>query len=177
MPKNIVILSGSPRKGGNTEQLVNAFKTGVETAGKTVTVFQTANLNIKGCIGCEYCLNNPGKCALKDDMADVLTALQEADIIVWASPVYYFSVTAQLKAAIDRTYPLINENPKQVVLLLTCADHSSDTAEGALAIYHKTIEYYEWFDAGVIIATGVEHIGDIVGHAALEEAHKLGLEI
>ena len=177
MTKNIVILSGSPRKGGNTEQLVNAFKAGAEAANKTVTVFTVAHLKIGGCIGCEYCLNNPGKCTLKDDMADILAALRQADVVVWASPVYYFSVTAQLKAVIDRTYPLVNEQPKQAALLLTCADESSATAEGALVIYHKTIEYYEWLNAGVIIATGVEHIGDITGHTALKEAHKLGTEI
>jgi multimeric flavodoxin WrbA len=110
-------------------------------------------------------------------MTDILDALQNADIMVWASPVYYFSVTAQLKATTDRCYPLINENAKQTVLLLTCADQCSETDEGALAIYRKTVQYYKWIDAGTIIATGVEQIGDIAGHYALVEARKLGLDI
>ena len=177
MSKEIVILSGSPRKAGNTDTLVAAFKEGAESAGKTVTVFQTAQMKISGCVGCEYCLENPGKCTLKDDMSEILKALHKADVVVWASPVYYFSVTAQLKAAIDRSYPLINENAKRSALLLTCADESSDTAEGAIAIYRKTNQYYGWDDAGTIIATGVEHRGDIAGHAALEEALNLGREI
>ena len=177
MSKNIVILSGSPRKGGNTDTLVAAFQEGAESVGKAVKIFQVAHMKIRGCIGCEYCLDDTGKCAIKDDMTEIVEALQEADIVVWASPVYYFSVTAQLKAVIDRTYPLRSEGPKQTALLLTCADESSDTAEGALVMYKKTIAYYEWSDAGVIIATGVEHVGDIAGHEALADARKLGQEI
>ena len=122
MAKEIVILSGSPRRGGNTDALVAAFRAGAESAGKAVTVFRVAHLKIAGCIGCEYCLAHPGKCAL----------------------------------------------------LLTCADESSDTAEGAVAMYRKTVEYYGWKDAGIHIATGVEHVGDIAGHAALVEAEAFG---
>ena len=174
MSKNIVVLSGSPRKNGNSNKLVAAFKDGAQSAGKNVTVFQTAHMKIAGCMGCEYCLKNPGKCTLDDDMSGILDALQKADAVVWASPVYYFSVTAQLKATIDRSYPLISESAKQAALLLTCADESSDTAAGALAIYHRTLEYYKWVDAGVIIATDVEHINDIDGRKELGQARELG---
>ena len=175
MSKQIVILSGSPRKNGNTEQLVCAFQTGAESVGHTVKIFPVAHMNIRACTGCEHCIDNPNICAIKDDMQGVLTAIVNADIIVWASPVYYFSVTAQLKAAIDRCYPLpLDAPPKQAALLLTCADASSDTAEGALAMYRKTLEYYGWHDAGIVIATGVEHKGDIAGHEALELAENLG---
>ena len=131
-------------------------------------------MKIGACIGCEYCLEYKGKCTLRDDMSEVLDALYKADAVVWASPVYYFSLTAQLKAAIDRTYPLINRNVKRAALLLTCAYQSSDTAAGALAIYHGTVKYYEWVDAGVIIAAGVEHINDIEGREELEQARALG---
>lgn len=177
MCNNIVVLSGSPRKGGNSEKLVAAFRQGAESAGKTVTVFRTAHMDIGACIGCEYCVKYPGVCTLKDDMTELLQALKQADAVVWASPVYYFSVTAQLKAAIDRMYPLACEGTKQAALLMTCAYESSDTAEGALVVYRKTIDYYGWKDAGIIIATGVEHVGDIAGHSTLAEARKLGSEI
>ncbi|MCL2588117.1 MAG: flavodoxin family protein [Oscillospiraceae bacterium] len=177
MSKHIVILSGSPRKKGNTEQLVAAFKAGAESAGKTVTVFQTAHMDIAACTGCEYCITHPGGCALKDDMGEIIGALHRADVIVWASPVYYFSFTAQLKRAIDRMYPLINEASKQAALLLTCAEEDTDTAAGAFAIYERILNYYEWENAGTIIASGVEHMGDIAGHHALVKAQKLGREI
>lgn len=177
MGKNIVILSGSPRKQGNTAQLIGAFQEGAYAAGNLVQVFSVAHKNIQPCIGCGYCIESPGECSLKDDMAEVLEALHAADVVVWASPVYYFSVTAQLKAAIDRTYPLVNERERKAALLLTCADESADTAEGALAIYKKTIDYYNWHDAGIVIATGVEDVGDICGHEALVLARVLGEEI
>ena len=177
MSTQIVILTGSPRKNGNTEKLATAFKEGAESAGKTVTVFRTAHMKIAACIGCEYCIGHPGLCALKDDMAEIIDALHRADVIVWASPVYYFSFTAQLKRAIDRMYPLLNKTSKQAILLLTCADEDADTAAGVLAIYERILKYYEWKDAGTIIATGVEHIGDIDGHDALLHAQKLGQEI
>lgn len=178
MGENIVILSGSPRKRGNTETLLAAFRAGAEAAGKTVTVFPVAHMKIATCSGCEYCLENPRKCALADDMAEILNALYNADVIVWASPVYYFSVTAQLKAAIDRMYPLQSEKVKRAALLLTCADEDVDTAAGALAIYERTLRYYKWDDAGVLIATGVEHLGDIdTKQEILEQARKLGQEI
>jgi len=169
MSKNIVILSGSPRKNGNSKKLVAKFKEGAESAGNTVTVFRTAHMKIGGCIGCEYCLKNEGKCSLKDDMTEILDALHKADAVVWASPIYYFSFTAQLKSAIDRMYPLINDSAKRTALLLTCAEETSDTAAGALAIYDRIVKYYEWDNAGIVIATGVEFMNDIDGRDELEQ--------
>ena len=177
MAKKIVILTGSPRVDGNSEKLVAAFKTGAESSGKTVTVFRTADMKIGGCRGCVYCQDNRGKCAQTDDMAEVLAGLHEADAIVFASPVYFFSFTAQLKLAIDRMYPLKEGNAKQAAILLACADETTDTAEGAMAIYQRIVEYYGWNDAGVIIAAGVEDIGDIDGKIELENAKRLGAEI
>ena len=174
MPKHIVILSGSPRKNGNTDKLITAFQTGTVAAGNVVSLFHTANMNIYPCSGCEYCHDYPGQCVLQDDMEDVLEALEIADVIVWASPVYFFSFSAQLKTAIDRCYPLINEGAKQTALLLTCADEDCDTAAGATAIYERMLRYYKWENAGVVIANGVEHLGDIAGHKALAEAEALG---
>ena len=174
MGKNIVILSGSPRRNGNSEQLVSKFKEGAESAGNTVTVFRPAFMQFSGCTGCGFCQKNQGTCTLKDDMTQALAALVDADVIVWASPVYYFSVSGQLKLAIDRMFPLTVGSPKKLALLMTCADETSDTAAGALEIFHKTREYNGWEDAGVIIATGVHEINDIAGHDALGQAWRLG---
>ena len=177
MSKNIVILSGSPRKNGNSEKLVTAFKDGAESTGKTVTVFRASHMKVGGCVGCEFCIENKGKCSLKDGMAQILDVLHNADAVVLASPVYYFSFTAQLKTMIDRMYPLISNSRKRAALLLTCADESSDTATGAIAIYDRMVKYYEWDNAGIVIATGVEHLGDIGGKCELEDVKKLGCEI
>ena len=104
---NIVILSGSPRKDANTDRLAAAFVRGAESSGNSVTLFRTADMSISGCTGCAYCIENPGTCVQEDDMTKILNALKKADALVLASPVYYWSVTAQLKLAIDRTYALL----------------------------------------------------------------------
>lgn len=177
MEKNIVILSGSPRKGGNTEKLILAFKEGAESAGNIVTVFHTAHMSIKGCIGCEFCHTHEGKCTLSDDMSTILDAMNECDVIIWASPIYYFSFTAQLKAVIDRTYPFINKDKKQAGLMLTFAYDNADTAAGAIAIYEGILQYYEWEDAFRLFVPSVEHLNDIEGRPELDSARKLGEEI
>ena len=179
MSVNIVVLSGSPRKNGNTDKLAAAFKEGAESAGKTVTLFRVADMNISGCLGCEYCFVNEGECVHKDDMQQILAALRTADVLVWASPVYYFSVSAQLKTAIDRTYALLKEKPpiEYAALLMTCADVSSETANGAIAMYKNNNAYQNWEDLGIQIVTGVHNPNDIDGSHELQRARKFGQTI
>jgi len=179
MSENIVILSGSPRMKGNTDILVATFTEGAESAGKKVTLFRVADMKIGGCLGCKYCVENKGVCAQKDDMLQILDALRKADALVFASPVYYFNVSAQLKPAIDRQYALVNDKTpiKRTALLMTCADDTSDTAGGAVAMYKINADYENWDNAGIIIVTGVSGKNDIDGRSELDDANKLGREI
>lgn len=101
---NIVVLSGSPRKGANTDTMVEAFAETAREAGHTVEVVRVAGKKIAGCLGCQYCFAHEGACVQKDDMAGVVEALKGADMVVFASPIYWFDITAQEKAAIDRLY-------------------------------------------------------------------------
>ena len=179
MSENIVVLTGSPRLEGNSELLARAFVAGAEEAGKKVTVFKTAELKIGGCSGCEYCFDHEGVCIQKDDMEKILNALKEADALVLVSPVYYFSLTAQLKTAIDRTYALLTAKPpiKKAALLMACADETVEVAEGAVVTFNNICKYSEWENAGIVIAAGVGDIGDIAGRRELTTAHALGKEI
>ena len=179
MSSNIVLLSGSPRKGGNTDRLADAFIDGAKSAGKNVTLFRTADLRIGGCLGCNHCFEEKGVCVQKDDMLQILDALRKADAIVLASPVYYFGVSAQIKLAIDRTYALISEKPpiNRAALLMTCGDSSPDAAEGAVLMFDRIRVYSRWDDAGVIIATGLHEPDDIDGRYELARARELGAEI
>ena len=180
MSKNIVVLSGSPRKGGNTDKLAAAFKEGAESAGKTVTLFRVADMNVSGCRACEYCFENKGVCIQQDDMAQIIEALRNADAVVWASPVYYFTMSAQLKLAIDRHYALVKEGMpiKRTALLMTCADDTIEVAEGAIATFKQNAKYHNWEDAGILIVTGVHNVNDIDGREnELGQARKLGQEI
>ena len=179
MSNNIVVLSGSPRKGGNTENLTTAFIEGAKSASKNVAAFNAAGLKIGGCMGCEHCFSEKGVCVQKDDMPPILEAMKTTDAIVFASPIYFFDMTAQLKLAIDRTYALLRVGTpiKRAAFLITCGDSSEKAAEGAVVTYRSILAYSKWQDAGIIIATGLHKPGEIEGRAELEKAKQLGAEI
>jgi multimeric flavodoxin WrbA len=176
MGKNIVILSGSPRKGGNTDLLAAAFIEGAEAAGHNVQLFRVADMNIGGCLGCGHCFEEKGVCVQKDDMPPVLETLRKADVLVLASPIYYWNVTAQLKLAIDRMYPLISVKAKiqRAAMLLTCGNKSDDVNEGAVFMLSRLCRAYSWDNAGTVTAAGLHEKGEIAGCAELDMARALG---
>jgi NAD(P)H-dependent FMN reductase len=176
MAKNIVILSGSPRKGGNTDTLVQAFINGAEAAGKTVKNIRVADMDIHHCRGCGGCQDHRAACGHRDDFYQIMHEIRFADALVLASPVYFFNITGALKTAIDRLYAFqkIGTPVKQCALLLTCADKDPDTAAGAVAMYERMAAYLKWAQAGEIIAAGLEEKDDIHTHAALAQARALG---
>jgi len=179
MSNNIVVLSGSPRKEGNTERLSAAFISSAQSTGKKVIAFRAADMKIGGCKGCEHCFVEKGICVQKDDMLPILEALKSADAIVFVSPIYYFDMSAQLKLAIDRTFALLGVGTpiRKAAFLMTCGDSSEKAAEGAVVTYKNICAYSKWQDAGVIIATGLHKPGEIEGRIELEKAKQLGLGI
>ena len=179
MSKNIVVLSGSPRKNGNTDKLAAAFVEGAESAGKKVTLFRVADMNIAGCKGCNQCFDGKGRCVQEDDAQIILEALKGADAYVLVSPIYFFSLTAQIRLAIDRTYALLRaEMPAtKSALLITCGSDSVSSADGAVATYKGMCKHSGREDAGIIIATGLHGPSEIEGRPELEQARALGREI
>ncbi len=101
--KNILILAGSPRKNGNSAMLCQEFERGAKDAGNNVELIYLRDKKIGYCLACYYCKNHDGVCIIKDDMAEILDKMNAADVIVMASPVYFYAVDAQMKALIDRT--------------------------------------------------------------------------
>ena len=179
MNGNVLILSGSPRKNGATDKLVSAFIEGAESAGNKVTLFRTADMKINGCLGCRNCSDNPGSCVQNDDMAEIIKVFAVSDAIVFASPVYFFTVSAQIKAAIDRTYTFRGGNTsiKRSALLLSCGDSSGEAAEGAIVTYENMLKYRKWENAGVVVVPGLSGVNLIDGCAELEAARELGQNI
>ena len=101
----VLIVNGSPRPKGNTKQMIQAFCEGLETAGHEYGVYEVCKMNIHGCLACEYChTKGNGQCVQKDDMQFVYHELQEAEMLVIASPIYYHGLSGQLKCTIDRFY-------------------------------------------------------------------------
>ena len=102
MGKNVLILSGSPRKGGNSDLLCGEFLRGAAEAGNQVEKIFLRGKKVAPCNACDYCKTSGCRCAISDDMAEILDKMQAADVIVMASPVYFYSIDAQMKAVIDR---------------------------------------------------------------------------
>lgn len=151
----IAILNGSPRK-ENTAAMAEAFKQGAEAEGHEVEILQVGKMKINGCLACEYCHGKgAGKCIQKDDLEKLMPAYLESDMIVFASPIYYFAPTAQLEAAWQRVY-CIGKPAKatKAALLLSSA---SGFYDAAIAQYKGFTAYTGLQDMGVCTATGEEN--------------------
>lgn len=176
----ITVLVGSPRKNGNTEILADAFIKGAEQAGNKVTKIRLSERKVNGCIGCDYCTKNDGKCVQKDDMRAIYDALYDTNVVVLATPIYCYGITAQLKAVIDRFYAALTRPfpATSAVFLAVYADESSSEADMAIAHYRTLVSRgMRLEDRGVVTAGGVFEKGDIVGHESLARAEELGRSI
>lgn len=176
---NIVILIGSVRRGGNTELLAKAFADGA-CKKNDVKNFSVANLKISPCIGCNSCYTQKdNECFRKDDMIQIYNALENADILVIASPVYFYSLSAQLKAVIDRLHtPARNRYKiKKLGLLLVGAADLPQMFDGILTQYKLALDFFKLQDLGKILVRGVKDKGDITGNISLKEAYDLGSSI
>ena len=153
----ILVLNGSPHVKGSTMDMVNAFIKGAEEAGHTVSFFDTAHMNIKGCLGCDYCRDHEkGVCVQKDDMQKIYPYLEKAEMVVFASPIYYFTMTAQMEAAIQRVFCIGKPaKAKKAALLLTSG--SPGVYDGAIAQYKAYTAYTGIEDAGIITSHGEEN--------------------
>ena len=102
---NILVLNGSPRPMGNTRQMVDAFREGAVSVGHNVEVVDVCKMKIRGCMACEYChTKGMGVCIQKDDMQDIYKLLENAEMLILASPIYYHGISGQLKCVIDSFY-------------------------------------------------------------------------
>lgn len=152
----ILVMIGSPHPKGNTAAMVAAFSAGASEKGHQVTVVDVCRKNIAGCLACEYChqegSGHERVCIQKDDMQDVYPLLDEADMIVLASPVYYHSFSGQLQCAINRIYALDKpKNLKKAALILSSG--SDDVYGGAIYEYQNSfLDYLNLEDMGIYTA-------------------------
>lgn len=182
MAKKIVILNGSPRRNGNTSALVRAFTEGAETAGNTVTEFFLDSMNIRGCKGCFGGHSNTDcPCVQRDDMCKIYPAVRECDVVVLASPLYYWNMSGQLRTAIDRLFALeegdgnlLRGHGRASVLLMAAEGRGF---EDVLLYYDHLMGHLQWENLGHVLAGGNGKIGDIEGKTELDEAWKLGRSI
>ena len=151
----IAILNGSPRV-GNTSAMVNAFSEGAKEAGHEVEVLHVGKMKINGCLACEYChTKGEGKCIQKDDLEKIMPAYLESDMVVFASPIYYFAPTAQLEAAWQRVYCI--GKPAKATKAALLLSSGSGAYDAAIAQYKAFTGYVGIQDMGVCTATGDEN--------------------
>ena len=179
MSKHVLIVSSSPRKGGNSETLAASFAKGAEEAGHKVETVFLREKNYSYCKGCLACLK-VGHCVIKDDAVEIAAKMHDADVLVFATPVYYYSVSGQLKTMLDRANPLFDSDYAftKAYLLATAAEDGEETVEGTVKAIQGWVDCFERCElAGTVFAGGVTDVGEIAGHPALEKAHQMGKEI
>nr|WP_321497676.1 flavodoxin family protein [uncultured Methanolobus sp.] len=175
MSKNVLILSASPRKGGNSDLLCDEFMLGAEEAGNQVEKIFVRDRAIAYCTGCGTCFTTK-KCSIKDDMTEILDKMVAADVIVMATPVYFYTMNGQLKTLIDRTCARYTEiSDKDFYFIVAAADPDVQAME-------RTLEGFRGFtsclerpeEKGIIYGTGAWNIGDIKGSKAMDQAFEMG---
>ena len=170
---HIVYLSGSPRKGGNSDTLAQYFLNYCQQRGATISAFQLNDLNYRGCQACDGCKKSSETCVLNDDLTEVLAQVAAADLLVLASPIYYGDVSAQLKAFIDRTYSFLKPGyiamqqpnrfdiPKNLVFILAQGHRNAQCFADILPRYSDIFRWTGFAKTWPIRAIDVYHRGDI----------------
>lgn len=182
MKKNILVLTGSPRKGGNSDLLADSFIEGAIKAGHKVIKYKTAAKHIDGCKACDTCFSKGVACSFEDDFNELVPMLEKfADVLIIASPLYWSSFPAQLKAAIDKLYAFhIGGKALRVKEsgLLTCGEtDKKKDFDIMVKTYERLAEYEKWTDRGQIIVPSVNKIGDVKNTDALQKAKEMGFNI
>ena len=199
---NILIISGSPRKGGNTELLAEAFAKGA-AEHHHVEIVSVRDYKVNPCLGCNACFKTNGRsseshpnlfedgrvvtdegeangvCAQMDDMAIVYEKMNQAEVLVIASPVYFYGISAQLKALIDRFHNPIRDSfhIKKMALLLVGAASLPELFDAILTEYNLCLKFFDIKDAGKVLVRGVKEKADINNTDALNETYTLGLSL
>ncbi|MBQ8357491.1 MAG: flavodoxin family protein [Clostridia bacterium] len=176
--KKVLILSGSPRKNGNSDMLCDEFEKGATEAGHKVEKIRIAEKKIGYCRAC-YACKETGVCAIKDDMAEILQKMIDADVLVLASPVYFYSIDAQLKTLIDRTVARwLEVKDKEFYYIVTAADEELSSADTTLACFRGYAACVEGAkEMGAICGMGTYEKGEIKSKSAMIEAYEMGKRV
>ena len=177
---NILVVTGSPRKGGNSDILADAFTEGAVSAGHEVRRIDAGRAKIAGCRACEYCFTHDGACVQQDDMQAAYDDLRWAEMVVYAFPLYYYSYPAQIKAFMDRQFCQVGGRPfgtKKTALLLVFEDKDITRADGLIQSFRICMDYCKIEIVGEIIVPDTYEKGAVTGKQACEDARALGASL
>ena len=179
MIKKVLVLSASPRRGGNSDLLCDQFMLGAKESGNQVEKILLRDKEINYCLACDACQGNGGNCVQKDDMTEVLDKIIDADVIVMATPVYFYTMSGQMKTLIDRTYSrYLAISNKEMYFIMTAADSRMQAMERTLEGFRGFTSCLEGAkEKGIIYGTGAWNLGDIIGLPAMKQAYEMGKAI
>src|SRR5574344_93362 len=178
MEKKVLIVAASPRKNGNSDILASQFTKGAEKEGHRVEIIYLREYEINYCMGCMACLKK-GKCVQNDDVDSIMPKMMEADVIVFATPVYYYDLSGQMKTFLDRCNPLYSRmSDKDFYYIVTCADDSDE-------MVHRVFDSFEGFaycfenirNKGRIYGLNANEKGEVTDTPAFEKTYELGRKV
>lgn len=178
--KNILVITGSGRSGGNSALLANAFAQGAEAAGHTVNVFHSGMTPMSACLHCDGCWSTGNPCVVEDGFSAFWPLLEQAQMLVFCSPLYWYNFSGHIKCAMDRMYPYSRKNrlrdmKVKEAMLLMCGESLFPRSFAAAAeAYRQMLGLKRWTDRGRLFVTGVHEFGAMNGSKALATAEHMG---
>lgn len=165
MGKKIVVITGSPRKNGNSFAMTEAFIEAAEKKGHSVTRFDAALKKVGGCHACETCFKSGKACSFDDDFNEIAPAILEADAVVFTMPVYWYSIPAQIKGVIDRLFSFVVGGKdiagKECAIISCCEENDMSVFDGVKMPIERSAELMKWTMVGEVLIPGVLNVGDI----------------
>ena len=181
MSKKVVVITGSPRKNGNSFAMTESFIKAAQEKGHSVTRFDAAMMEIGGCHACETCFSTGKACTFDDDFNKIAPAILEADALVFTMPVYWYSIPAQIKGVIDRIYSLVvggkDISGKECALIACCEEKDLSVLDGVRIPMERTAALNKWTMVGEVLVPGVLKPGDIQKTNGCEQAAALAKKI
>lgn len=179
MSKKILVLSGSPRRGGNSDKLGDEFIRGAKEAGCETEKIFIKDKEINGCMGCCVCTKNGGTCVQKDEMHEIYEKMIEADVIVFAAPVYFYTFNAQMKELMDRTIAIHEKWSNKTVYMISSGQAPEEKYMTTMIdCFRKYVGCFkDMKEGGILFGYGTSDVGDIKDNPALEQAYEMGKNI
>ena len=174
--KKVLVLAASARRGGNSDLLCDEFVRGAQQAGHTVEKIFLRDKKVGYCTGCYYCEQSKGICAIKDDMADILEKIIQADVLVLGTPVYFYCMNAQLKTVTDRSVARYTEiEHKDAYLIATAGEDDAKAVEGTVTSLRGFLSCLnDVREAGMVVAHGVHAKGEVANTPYMQQAYEMG---
>lgn len=177
MSKKIVVITGSPRKNGNSFAMTDAFVKAAESKGHTITRFDAALKNVGGCHACETCFQTGKACSFNDDFNTIAPAILEADAVIFTTPVYWYSLPAQIKSVIDKLFSFCVAGKdvagKECGLIICCEEEDLSVMDGVRIPIERSAALLKWKMIGEVMIPGVLNAGDIAKTDGCKQAAAL----